>query len=110
MSTRKPDGYCAWHPKKGWDVDTFDMEEIQTNMLSNDNDIEELLKDPTCSTWVTLPVHLLSAEEYDRYERLREWVENMREYLRASPINDINHDAEMVKLAKLEEIMSEQGK
>lgn len=27
MSDEKPDGWCAWHPEKGWESTTFDESE-----------------------------------------------------------------------------------
>lgn len=52
MCSGEPDGWCAWHPTKGWDLLTFDESQKESDKLSLGNDADD-------SGWSVVPVKLL---------------------------------------------------
>lgn len=72
----KPDGYCAWSPKSGFEVEhTFcdTPEECEMRARWELGIIGEIGVD-----WLIKPVKILAIEEYERLKKLERWVYSVK--------------------------------
>lgn len=98
MTTRKIDGYYAWHPEKGWRFDL--MAKIYSEALDiacrsmgyyEDNDygggpIDS--EDFTRAGWLIKPVRLIDPARLDQLEKIEKWAKEAVEMMTPSDIGE----------------------
>lgn len=106
---KQPDGYCAWHPESGWDLQTVHDTE------ANSREAAEFFKnlapaDLLSAGWKVKPIYIVDASS-DSTEVVvpRTWLKTVVELLRDHPFEfpAAEKIAEQA-LAELEEILPEE--